>query len=1053
MVNIQDLFGMLTNASLTYEQKNAIAELARRYRLPKYQIPVPPQEDQYKSEIGMPTDVIQKASIAPAPSDEQVDRGRMYARYLDMPSIPGETEESKLAKIKLMERQRMAKTGEGSQEPYIQRTKEELVKTAQLPIQELAMGLVGGAGVGGGKALPKIESAAIKYGKKVFEGANHSEVLAKMAKAGIDISKINKEAEGLFKLVGGKLITREQAGKLFGATHSAELEQLGAKIQSIPQIATRAFPETVRKSAGTKLKTARAIEPQIYDVRNTEELAREADQFIKSFPNEAMKVFGKKLPDDKDVAIGNKLIENMLKNPETEEMGLQYLHKWSPKLTELGRSIQAISLYGKFTPAGAVRHAENIITKAKELDPARFKNLKLTPEQSRKFMNMAEELNKLPDGRDKTLKTAEMIKEFTDLVPPNMLKKISTIQTMGQLLNLKTMARNIIGNTAFSGVENVSNAVATPIDMLISKLTGKRTVTLPSLRTQAGGWWQGLKEGGEEAWKGIDTLGVSDKFTIGNVPTFNDKFFGTLERVMGVSLKAPDRASYKAAYNEALRQMMTTAKAQKPSKEMLLQAHYEGLYRTFQDESKLAQGLSGLKRWLNKLTGSEDFGIGDFILKYPKTPANILDRALNYSPVGLVKNLLDMGKVLEPTFNQRETAMGISRGLVGTAGIASATILSSLGIITAKPEKDAELRGLQKQSGLGGYQVNVSALMRFLMSGLNPKAAKIRKGDQLMTYDWAQPISINMAIGSDLAEMLKKKDISSFVDLAYRIPDIAGSGAETLIEQPLLQGIKRMGQARDIGQGIQETLKSAPSSFIPTISGQIAQQGDNVARVMDSDNPLKEAFATRIMGKVPGLRQKLPARLGIYGEPMEQYQGGGNTPLNVYLNPAFMSKYIPDKVSEELLRLSRETGLKNHIPTLVGKRLNIGGRKSVVLTPEERMRLQKESGKLLKSNMSRWIESPEYQSMSDSDKQKALSDAVSMVNKAIKSDYFAKMNSVDRIKLVVDTAETIDANAERDSLLNSLYQDDIITEEEAKKIIDEYRKRKSKKGFFEGLSK
>jgi hypothetical protein len=92
------------------------------------------------------------------------------------------------------------------------------------------------------KAAPKIQSAAMRIGGKLFEGANHNEALAKAAQEGVDISKINKETEGLFKLNNRKLITREQAGKMFGATHSEELEKLGVKAPPNESEAPKAPP-------------------------------------------------------------------------------------------------------------------------------------------------------------------------------------------------------------------------------------------------------------------------------------------------------------------------------------------------------------------------------------------------------------------------------------------------------------------------------------------------------------------------------------------------------------------------------------------------------------------------------------------------------------------------------------------------------------------------------------------------------------------------------------------------------------------------------------------
>ena len=51
-----------------------------------------------------------------------------------------------------------------------------------------------------------------------------------------------------------------------------------------------------------------------------------------------------------------------------------------------------------------------------------------------------------------------------------------------------------------------------------------------------------------------------------------------------------------------------------------------------------------IKKALNKIssyvTQTEDFGLGDLALKYPRTPANILARAIDYSPIGVAISML-----------------------------------------------------------------------------------------------------------------------------------------------------------------------------------------------------------------------------------------------------------------------------------------------------------------------------------------------------------------------------------------------------------------------------
>jgi hypothetical protein len=74
---------------------------------------------------------------------------------------------------------------------------------------------------------PKVESAVIKIGDKVYEGNDHGEAIEKARQAGEDVSQIDRERDGMFRTSDGRIITREEAMKEFGADHSEQLIKQG----------------------------------------------------------------------------------------------------------------------------------------------------------------------------------------------------------------------------------------------------------------------------------------------------------------------------------------------------------------------------------------------------------------------------------------------------------------------------------------------------------------------------------------------------------------------------------------------------------------------------------------------------------------------------------------------------------------------------------------------------------------------------------------------------------------------------------------------------------
>lgn len=79
------------------------------------------------------------------------------------------------------------------------------------------------------KPTSEIKSAAIKVGDKVYEGVSHADAISKAPKELQKELMASKEEKGLFKTKDGKLITREEANKQYGITHSEEVPHLKEK--------------------------------------------------------------------------------------------------------------------------------------------------------------------------------------------------------------------------------------------------------------------------------------------------------------------------------------------------------------------------------------------------------------------------------------------------------------------------------------------------------------------------------------------------------------------------------------------------------------------------------------------------------------------------------------------------------------------------------------------------------------------------------------------------------------------------------------------------------
>lgn len=562
-------------------------------------------------------------------------------------------------------------------------------------------------------------------------------------------------------------------------------------------------------------------------------------------------------------------------------------------------------------------------------------------------------IQKMADGREKEVAIAQMLDTVASKIPPTMLQKIATLQTMAQLLNPKTAIRNIVGNAGFAGMENVSNTLGAGIDKGVSLITKQRTRTLPSISTQLKGGREGFKLGLEDAMKGISTSSTKTQFDLSPTKTFRSGPLGKLETAMNIELRASDRAFYQAAYDDSLRGQMKLAKVTEPTEAMKEIADHDGLYKTFQDTNVLSTAFSSLKKLLNDpihLAGKANhrepiaFGLGDLVIKYPKTPGNLLARGIDYSPAGFVKVVMEASKpLMGKEFNQRAFVDAFSRAIVGTGSlVGTGALLHRVGILSSKRNSDYDVAALERQVGLGEYKVNVSALKRFVLNGLDPaSSSELKKGDTLVSWDWFQPQALPIAMGADI-----DANGSSPKGFIGTLTSSLATGLDTFADQPITQGIKTLVGGGDLSDGLSNVLQGVPASFVPTLLNQVKQLLDNQKRNTYSPNWI-EKTTNLVVGKIPMIEKRLQPTYDALGNKVQTYQDGSNNPLNVFLNPAFVSQYSPSKEAELALNAYKQTGETKQIPTIIPKYFTVTGQR-FDLTSEEYATMQRIVGERTK---------------------------------------------------------------------------------------------------------
>lgn len=676
--------------------------------------------------------------------------------------------------------------------------------------------------------------------------------------------------------------------------------------------------------------------------------------------------------------------------------------------TDAGRAVQIFSRWRATTPEGALIKAERLVNEINEKTSKsllaklkKTKMLELSPEKRTKINELANNVQQFAEGsRERQVAEALLFKEIQDIAPITIGQKLSTIQYLAQLLNVKTAVRNVLGNTTAAGANDTANFLAAGIDSALYKLglVKQRSVTLPNIIIGLKGAKKGAKYAIEDVQLGIKTSGAAGSYDI-QPQIFQNGILRRLENALGYELSVPDKAFYQRAFDISIdNQMKAAAKSgvavNKPTAAMIAQANEEGLYQTFQNNSALAKALSATKRGLNF---GKEFGLGDLILKYPKTPGNIISQGIDFTPVGIVRGSYDLIKAIntESTVaQQRNAILNIGRGLTGTGLISLGAVLANVGIMTADKEFDKKKAAFERVTGAGPFTINLTALQRFVQ-GKDPKR---QTNDLLVNYDWLQPNAIQLSMGANaVLAPIQKNKTGEFLD---NLQSSINASVNTVVEQPVLQGVSRIlskvaggGVTQsDIVGAITDTLASTPASFIPSTINQIGQSLDKFSRETRAANPISEAY-NKTIARIPGLRQTLPMKYDVLGKPINTFdpQAGGNNIFNVFLNPSFPRKIKEDAAINLIDDLYKKTASTEQFPRVTGDSVEItldGKKEKLKLSTEQITKYQEYVGSRTQTAYTQLAQDPRFTSLSPEEQVNKMANILTDINTAAKMQLF-----------------------------------------------------------------
>ena len=674
---------------------------------------------------------------------------------------------------------------------------------------------------------------------------------------------------------------------------------------------------------------------------------------------------------DVDVAEGWILMKQY-ENVKDYDGMVQVAKKMREIGTKAGQTVQAFNIMNRMTPEGMVKYAQSELSEAYEqmikgktkkwIDQHRS-DFDLKPEEVQFIMDNMQEVATMKDGYDKKVKLAEIQKLMTDKIPPERGQGIKAWMRISMLFNPKTQVRNVAGNALIAPVNAFGDLFASGIDRLVARKTGIRTVGTTKLKSYAKGVRKGLFESYNDFKKGINTRNIAgNRFEIGEGKSFNDntkigKSLNRVDSLLSFMLDAGDRMFYEGSFVNSINNQMVLNNTDIVTQEMIDIATQEALSRTWQDNNNYTRFVLSVRKMMNNIN-IKGYGLGDVLIPFAKTPANLTKALVDYSPAGLVSTLIK-GYDLKKSINNEQYTAQMQHEFVQSLGKATAgTMLYVFGYALAKA-------GIL--SGESDDDKDVSNFMKNTM-GVNSYSIKI--GDKSFTYDWAQPIAGPFSM---MANLVNKQDQEA--SLGEKITSTLDTAGNIILEQSFMESINTVLSNRDgIATGIEEAILDLSARAIPTVMKQITDMVDGTQRVsFEYDKPLQSSINS-IKAKIPGLSQTLAPSVDSMGREIKKY-GGKNNIFNVFFNPANVANENVSESAKEIYRVYKQTGNSTILPRVAPYYVNSDGDK-IILDSKQREKLQKESGQLLEKGLDNMMKNDTYINASDEDKAEMINGLV-----------------------------------------------------------------------------
>lgn len=683
-----------------------------------------------------------------------------------------------------------------------------------------------------------------------------------------------------------------------------------------------------------------------------------------------------------NTAIGWALYNNAANSGDVET-ALDVLDTIVKRQRNAAQALQATRLLKQQDPStqlyAAQRSVENLTEDLKKQYGEKAPDLKIDRDLAEKFLN----------AKDDDARTEAMRGIYRDIgrqMPSRFIDKWNAWRYFSMLGNTRTHVRNIVGNVGFVPAVTVKNVIGAGIESAANAVSGGKVGrTKAILTTKDAGlikaaWsdYANIREQALGSGKYNDNVNVRQEIEEGRT-VFKLKPLEAMRKFNSTALDAEDAWFSKPHYAAALAQFCKangiTAEQVAGGKGIEAAREYairEAQKATYRDTNAFSQIISDLGRYRGdnkmKRLGST---LAEGILPFRKTPANILVRGVEYSPIGFLKSIsYDLVQVQKGNMQATEMIDRAAAGLTGTGLMMLGLYMAKEGILRGSGGDDEKKKKFDELQGHQEYAMEL------------PNGTSI-------TLDWLAPEALPFFVGANLYEQMQANNgyltMSDMLQAASNVTDplLSMSCLQSLNDVFDAVGYASSGDTNALTSAVASAATSYLTQGIPTVFGQAERTGESERMTTYTD---KNKFLTPDMqyalgkasARIPGVDYGQIPFIDAWGRT-ENSGGVVARAFNNFANPAYTSKVSGSKMEDELSRLYEATGEAKVLPQRAPKSFTVN-KENKQLTGEEYVKYATKRGQTSYKIVSELTGLASYKSMSDGDKADAVAKAYEYAN-------------------------------------------------------------------------